>query len=107
MSAAADEKGATRSTEAGMSQWWDEDAGRYRSTLVYKIFYVWGWPMIRAVMFRLPPETAHHTAIRGLLVVGWIDRVWRVMVLVAVVSLVLLLRLLAFLPGFSWQRKPG
>lgn len=59
-----------------MSEWWDEDAGCYRRSLVYKIFYVWGWPAIRWVAFRLPSEHAHHLSIRGIKIVGAIDTGW-------------------------------
>lgn len=83
-----------------MSQWWDHDAGRYRTSLVYKIFYVWGWPFIRWAMFKLPSERAHHLAIRSFAIVGIIDRVWQFIVTVAVVVVLVGLRLLMFIPGF-------
>ncbi len=52
--------------------WWDSHTGRYRSTLVHKVFYVWGWPLARWAMFQMPSETAHHFGIRAIL---WIDRI--------------------------------
>jgi len=86
-----------------MSVWWDDDAQRYRSSLVYKVFYVWTWPLTGWVMRHcLRPEQAHwfaiHVAIRFVAVV---DRLWqRCFVLPAVVLFFLGLRLLLFLPGF-------
>lgn len=83
--------------------WWDENLGRHRRSLVHKIFHVWGWPAIRWVMYRLPEETAHHLAIRGIWLVGLIDRIWSGVVLAAALLAIGGLRLLAFLPGFSWR----
>jgi hypothetical protein len=83
--------------------WWDEHAGKYRISLIHKLFYVWGWPIIRAVMFRLPCETAHHLAIRSLCIVEIIDTIWSWIVALAILFVVLLFRLIAFLPGFRWE----
>lgn len=89
-----------------MTTWYDARAGRYRASLPHKIVYVWGWRLIRWVMYRLPEETAHHMAIRGIWLMGLVDRVWSWLVIAVVVPLVIGLRLLAFLPGFSWEPDP-
>jgi hypothetical protein len=86
-----------------MSRWYDPHAHRYRTSLVNKIFHEWGWHVIRPVLFRLPHETAHHAGIRGIWLVGKIDRAWQALILVLAICAILTLRLLAFLPGFSWN----
>ena len=90
-----------------MSTWWDADRQKYRSSLVYKIFYVWTWPLTRWVLHHcLTPEQAHwfaiHVAIRT---VGRIDRVWGWCVLLAVLPFLLIVRLLLFLPWFTCEPK--
>ncbi len=83
--------------------WWDENQGRYRTSLIHKIFYVWCWPAIRWAMFKLPEETAHHLAIRGIWLIALLDRVWSLIVFAAVLLVIGGMRLLALLPGFSWM----
>ena len=59
-----------------MSEWYGPAVGRYRTSLVYKVFYIWGWPAIRWAMFRMDSERAHHIGILGLRIVGGIDTAW-------------------------------
>lgn len=86
-----------------MSSWWDADAKKYRTTLVYKIFYVWGWSFIRWIMFNfMSSERAHVFAIRfGIPMIGLLDKIW-IYGFVTPVAFVFLLvvRLLLFIPGF-------
>lgn len=90
-----------------MTTWYDPRTGRYRSSLPHKVAYVWGWPVIRWVMHRLPEETAHHAAIRGIRLVWLADRAWSWAVAALAVAAILLLRLVALLPGFSWEPDDG
>lgn len=92
-----------------MSVWWDDNAQKYRTSLVYKIFYVWGWPALRWIMYNcMKPETAHVFALHfGIPFVGRLDRVWSAIAAAPLCALILLLRLLAFLPGCSWEPTPG
>lgn len=85
-----------------MSTWWDDDKQRYRSSLPYKVFYVWGWPVISFGMRFMRPETAHVFSLHvGIPFVGAIDRVWEAMKLVVVVPIIVLILLVAKLPGFK------
>ncbi len=86
--------------------WWDSRAGRYRSSLPHKILHVWCWPLIRWTMFRLPSETAHHMAIRGIWFAGRVERVWGWVVTASVIAVLILIRLLMFLPCFTYKRQP-
>src|SRR4051812_34581844 len=86
-----------------MSCWWDADKQRYRRSLPAKIFYQWGWLLLRRIMFLLPEETAHHLAIRGLRWVEAIDRIWSAMIAVLAFALIGALWLLSLLPGFTWN----
>lgn len=86
-----------------MSEWWDSNAGRYRRSFVYKVFYVWGWRPLRWCLFKLPEEKAHHLGIYGLNIVGKFDDIWSKIVTVAAVVAIFFLRLLSFLPGCSWN----
>lgn len=86
-----------------MSCWWDDDAQRYRSSLPYKIFYVWGWPVARWIMFNcMSKEFAHVFAIKfALPLIGRLDRwYYRLLVVPSIVVLLVVIRLLCFLPGF-------
>lgn len=88
-----------------MSCWWDDNAQRHRSTLIYKVFYVWGWPVIRWVMFRcMSSERAHVFAVHyGIRWIGWLDEAWTWGIAVPCVLIGIAgLRLLAFLPGCRW-----
>ncbi len=85
--------------------WWDLRAGRYRSSLPHKIMHVWCWPMIRRVMFRLPSETAHHMAIRGIWFAGRIERVWGWVVTASVIAALIVIRALVCLPWFTCERR--
>ena len=65
-----------------MSSWYDPYAERYRSTLPHKLAFGFGWPVVRWVMFHsMPCETAHHSGIRALQILGWVDAVWSWLVL--------------------------
>lgn len=87
-----------------MSVWWDERAGKYRSTLPYKLFYVWGWPVVRWVLFHcMSSERAHLFALRAIPFAAWIDRQWQRLVLAGAIVLLLAIRLLLFLPGFRFE----
>ena len=88
-----------------MTIWYDSAARRERSTLVYKVFYVWGWPAIRWLMFHgMKCEQAHWFALHiGVRVVDAIDRVWRGIVLVAALLALLMIRALLLLPGFRFE----
>jgi hypothetical protein len=71
-----------------MSEWWDEHAGRYRTSLPYKVFYAWGWPLIRRAMFAIPDrDLAHHVGIRGIWLVDRVERAWQGLVLVSALVL--------------------
>lgn len=86
-----------------MSMWWDDDARKYRSTLVYKVFYVWGWPAIRFVLHNcMKPEQAHRLALHfGIRFVGRIDKLWCWgIVFPAALIAFAILRILLFIPGF-------
>lgn len=83
--------------------WWDTNAERYRSTLVHKIFYVWGWAFIRYVLFLLPSETAQHLAIKGIRLVEWIERIWGAIVLGVVILALLLIWAMTLLPWFTCE----
>ena len=90
-----------------MTQWWDSNQKKYKTSLVDKVFYVWSWPLIRWVMYRLPEETAHHLAIRGIWLVGKLDDLYYLAMAPIMFVLILGLRLLSFLPGFRWEvEKP-
>ena len=60
-----------------MMSWYDPYQGRYRSTLVHKLVFVWGWPLVRWVMFHcMPSETAHHVGIRSLKYLDYANKAW-------------------------------
>jgi hypothetical protein len=86
-----------------MSVWWDEHAQKERSTLVYKIFYVWGWPVARWLMFSfMSSEGAHRFAIHWAIpVIGRIDRVWCLFVTIFTLPLLIVVWLLCLLPWFT------
>lgn len=92
-----------------MSTWWDASAEKYRSTLVYKVFYVWGWPPARWVLWNcMKPEQAHYFAIHWAIpIVGRIDQVWRfitsILALVLLLPLIVVIRLLTLLPWFTCE----
>lgn len=92
-----------------MSTWWDDDAKRYQSTFVYKVFYVWGWPVARWVMYNcMSSERAHTFALHWAIpIIGRIDRVWTFMVtvlaFVVLLLLMLVIRLLILLPWFTFE----
>ena len=86
-----------------MSTWWDPRARKYRSSLVYKVLYVWTWPVSRWVLHHMPAEAAHHLAIRAIPVADWIGRAWGWCVLLAVLPFLAIVRLLLFLPWFTWE----
>jgi hypothetical protein len=92
------------------SAWWCPAAQRYRYSLPLRFFYQWTWPITLWIMHRLPPETAHHAAIRGIHFVRTVDACWRMIVtgltLVALIPLLLLCRLL---PRWFYLKKtrPG
>lgn len=88
-----------------MSVWWD--ANRYRSTLPHKVLYVWCWPVIRAVMSALPPETAQHLAIRGIKLAAWVERRWGCFVTTAAIFALIAIRLLIVLPWFTCEPPEG
>jgi hypothetical protein len=89
-----------------VSEWWDESNQRYRTNLVYKFFYVWTWPITRLMLFRfMSSERAHVFATHyGLPAIGLIDRVYEAAKTVLIVLAIIGLRLIAFLPGFSWDK---
>lgn len=90
-----------------MSVWWDTDTQKYRSTLVHKVFYVWGWPVLRWTLFRcVSGEQAHWLAIHvGIRLVDRIERIWTwSIVFPAAVVFLIVLRLLLFIPGFYMSR---
>lgn len=86
-----------------MSTWWDEDKKRYRSNLPYKIFYVWGWPVIQFAMNRLPGDIVHEMAIPGVKLIHLIGRVWEVLKLALVLPVIVLILLLCKLPWFCCE----
>lgn len=88
-----------------MSTWWDEDKRRYRSTLTHKVFYVWGWPVLRWIMFNtMKPQQAHYLAIHfGIPCIHYIDLLVQKIMLVLAFLAILGLFLLSFLPGFHWK----
>jgi hypothetical protein len=83
-----------------MSVWWDDRAEKERSTLVYKVFYVWLWPIERWALFHcMSSERAHWFGIHvAMPTVALIDVIWRGLVLAGVVPLLLLMRL------WCWSR---
>lgn len=91
-----------------MSMWWDADAKKYRSTLVHKVFYVWGWRVSRWTMFNcMSSERAHWFAVHvGLPLVYRIDRAWVWATtwffwVPVVFVLAAMIRLLTMLPWFT------
>lgn len=86
-----------------MSMWWDDDAGRYRTSLPYKVFYVWLWPLERMVMYHcLKPAQAHWFGVH--IVLPWvyrIDRAWEIGKTALIVPLIVGVWLLTFLPWFT------
>jgi hypothetical protein len=89
--------------------WWDDHAKKYRRSLIYKIFYVWFWPVIRWVLYNcMQPETAHVFAIHWAIpIVGRIQRIYSfVVVLPLVIIFLTVIRLLCLLPWFTFE-PPG
>lgn len=89
-----------------MSSWYDEHAGKTRTSLPYKIFYVWLWPLERWVMFNcMTSEFAHWFALHvAIPFVGKIDRIWgRIAAATAFVAIVVI-ALLSLLPGFRLEK---
>lgn len=92
-----------------MSTWWDNDAKKHRSTLVYKVFYVWGWPAARWIMFNcISSERAHTFAVHWAIpIIYRIDRVWcfasSIFWLAVLLPLIVVIRLLTLLPGFTCE----
>ena len=89
-----------------MTVWYDERAGKYKTNLPYKVFYIWSWPAIRWVMFNcMGGEFAHWFALHvGIPFVGKIDRIWERVVTVLAVATLMFLCLLALLPGFRFEK---
>jgi hypothetical protein len=88
--------------------WYDERADKYRSSFPFKIFYGWSWRIIRWFIWNcMKPEQAHWFAIHlAIPVVGRIERCWQWLMAIPVLVLIGLLRLIALLPGFSWEPDP-
>lgn len=84
-----------------MSIWYDSDAKRYRSSLLHKIFYKYGWKPIRKIMFLLPSEFAHHRGIESIYIVYKLDRIYQFLKLLVIIPILLFLLLLSHLPGFT------
>lgn len=94
-----------------MSVWWDEHARKERSTLVYKIFYVCGWPVARGIMFNcMSSEGAHKFAVHWAIpIIGRIDWVWcfiaSIFWLAALLPIFVVVRLLCLLPWFTFEAE--
>lgn len=88
-----------------MTMWYDDRTKRYKTSLPYKVFYIWGWPLERWVMFNcMTSEFAHWFTIHvAIPFVGKVDRIWeRVVTIMAVIALIFIV-LLSLLPGFSLE----
>lgn len=85
-----------------MSMWWDESSGRFRTTWIYKIFYVWTWPITRRILFWMPREVAHHFAMNSLGVIAALDWIWQFFLLCLITPLMLAIRLLCLTPWFTF-----
>jgi hypothetical protein len=83
-----------------MSIWYDDSKKKYRSSLIHKIFYNYGWKPIRFFMFLLPSEFVHHQAIKSIWLIHKLDAFYNFLKLIIIIPLLLILLLLAKLPFF-------
>ena len=90
--------------------WWDQDAGRYRTSLPYKVFYVWTWPLSRWLMFHcMSSERAHQFGICvAIPLVARIDRAYEWLKLGLVLPPLIVIALLCKLfPRWFWIDDGG
>ena len=82
--------------------WWDDAAQKYRSSFIGHLAYGrWTWPVWRWFMQRLPGDVADDLKMPLIRFVGTLDKMWRwVIVFPIAVVLLVILRLLLFIPGF-------
>ena len=86
--------------------WYDPIAKRERSTLPHKVFFIWGWPLIRFLMFHcMSSEQAHYFGIHiGIPFAAWVDRIWQQLVFIVIgYPLIGLLRLAHCI---GWLKEP-
>jgi hypothetical protein len=79
-----------------MSLWWDDDAKKYRSSLIAKLAYgQWTWPVWRWFVHKLPGDVVEDLKIPMIRFVGTVDKIWQRAVVVPVaIALLLIVRLL-------------
>jgi membrane-anchored glycerophosphoryl diester phosphodiesterase (GDPDase) len=85
--------------------WYDEKSQKYKTSLIHKFFYVYTWPITKKLMFLLPSEFAHHRAINGIGLIYKIDKICSYIITIPIIIFILSLRLLSFLPSFSWKEE--
>ena len=86
-----------------MSMWWDENKQKYKTSLIYKIFYQWIWPVTRFFLFKINPETAHHFGIISISIIYKIEQIYQYLIAIPLILILILIRLISFLPGFTWK----